>query len=238
MTTDFEDEENEMFNDVNMNREEFMKFISEEKFQEFVRMAYGDGAIDDIKNILKQMEKLNLSESQTKNLEFQPESKLESEFMNDLEEISEVIFKNGEDMDMDMIKNQDEPTVDNSIHSHHGGFRLLGGPFDGAYVMPDDPIHKCREENLPETVNSGKVRFVIAYWPPDIKLKDMNMMEPLSRIVYEKSLVDVNEDVKLKQFVYEPAPEYDSFADRKNEITNFRLFYGHRRGGIQTKLVI
>ena len=59
MTTDFEDEENEMFNDVNMNREEFMKFISEEKFQEFVRMAYGDGAIDDIKNILKQMEKLN-----------------------------------------------------------------------------------------------------------------------------------------------------------------------------------
>jgi hypothetical protein len=104
--------------------------------------------------------------------------------------------------------------------------------------MPDDPIHKCREENLPETVNSGKVRFVIAYWPPDIKLKDMNMMEPLSRIVYEKSLVDVNEDDKLKQFVYEPAPEYDSFADRKNEITNFRLFYGHRRGGIQTKLVI
>jgi len=158
----------------------YQEFLDDKNLQETLREQFGNEMVD---NIIKDAQAKKIAEAHEK-------SKVQ------VEEI----------LEQDKLQAE----KDAGPHKHHGHFRLVGGPFDGGYCIP---------EKYPDDV-----KHIMAYWPNNETIEDINMDEILCRFIFNKSLPDAKEYKEYKKFLYKRTDKYDSNLDKKNDIANFILY--------------
>jgi len=179
-----------------MSYEEFLK---DKDFQDSIRAEFGDKMVE---SIIKQAQGLAEMETHAKS---SAKKLIETAKELGLLDADEKEKKEKEEARLKEVEEKEKEP-----HARTGCFRLLGGPFDGGYCIPEK--------------NPDDVKYIMAYWPDEIMIDDLEMSEVLCRFMFDTSLPDVKEFKGYKRYFYERITRYDSAADKKNEISNFTLF--------------